>query len=200
MASYPDETFPFRLIENVPGVEYDPDNKKRLFAEDIQSLANEIAAIEETLGLNINGDYDTLNERIADLHTGGSTTTTILETVSTIDETNLNFIFDSKPSVIFVNGIGYIENSGWTWSGSTATLNNPVGNGGDIFAFSSDTNSLSAAGLVNDTNLIFGFDTKPKVIYINGIGYRENHGWTWDGTQATLFTPVGTGGQIFAIL
>jgi uncharacterized protein (DUF2267 family) len=58
---------------------------------------------------------------------------TILTTASTIDAQNLAFVFDKKPQIIYVNGAGYRENKGWSWSAKTATLDNPVGTGGDIY-------------------------------------------------------------------
>lgn len=60
-------------------------------------------------------------------------TQTILETSSTVDDSNVNFIFTQKPRLLFVNGAGYRENKGWTWSGVTATLDNPLGTNGDIY-------------------------------------------------------------------
>lgn len=51
-------------------------------------------------------------------------------------------------------------------------------------------------GTVDDNNTAFVFSTKPLLILINGSLYAENAGWTWAGSTATLFTPVGTGGVI----
>lgn len=133
MARYPDEEFAFRLIENVPGVEYDPDNKRKLFAEDLQEITNEIAAIEEALGLNINGSFDTLKLRIEDIEANLGSSLTVLNTASTIDDSNLNFVFSEKPVLIYINRLAYPEGDGWTWAGSTATLTIPVGDGGSIF-------------------------------------------------------------------
>lgn len=47
MADFPDTVFNLRDIENLPGITYDADNKKALFAEDLQNIAAEISAIEE---------------------------------------------------------------------------------------------------------------------------------------------------------
>ena len=48
--SYPDDIYKQRDLENLPGLVYDPQNKKTLFAEDILTLGSEIRAIEQTLG------------------------------------------------------------------------------------------------------------------------------------------------------
>ena len=57
---------------------------------------------------------------------------------STIDDSNLDFIFSSEPTVLVINGGVYQKTGGaitWSWSSatSTATLNHPVGTGGTIF-------------------------------------------------------------------
>lgn len=51
----------------------------------------------------------------------------------TVDDDNTAFTFSQKPGEIIVNGVAYIENHGWSWSGSTATLDNPVGLNGYIY-------------------------------------------------------------------
>lgn len=67
MADFPDSIFAPRTTENIPGVVYDPDKTREVFAEDYSLPADEIFAIEETLGTNPEGDYDTVGERIAAL-------------------------------------------------------------------------------------------------------------------------------------
>lgn len=67
---------------------------------------------------------------------GGSGALTVLTATGTKDDSNTAFTFVSKPVLIVVNGASYRENAGWTWSAGTltATLTNPVGTGGDIYA------------------------------------------------------------------
>lgn len=66
---------------------------------------------------------------------------------------------------------------------------------------SSGTNGVISitSGTVNDSNMIFGFDEKPEVLVVNGNTYREGRGWSWDGANAILDTPAGTGGDVFGI-
>lgn len=57
----------------------------------------------------------------------------------------------------------------------------------------------------DDSRVNFTFSTKPLLISMNGSVYRENHGWTWNGTDtATMFAPVGTpagpNGDIYALI
>lgn len=52
----------------------------------------------------------------------------------TIDNSNKVFTFASTPTIVVVNGASYINGFGVTISGTTATLDNPVGTGGSIYA------------------------------------------------------------------
>lgn len=58
------------------------------------------------------------------------------------------------------------------------------------------------SGAINDSNLDFTFTVKPFLINVNGMQFRENHGWSWDSgsATATLDNVVGTGGDIFGIM
>lgn len=62
MASYPNAIFVPRVVENKPGVEYDPAKTKIGYAED-QNLPNdEIVAIETELGTNPKGGFGSVAE------------------------------------------------------------------------------------------------------------------------------------------
>lgn len=61
---------------------------------------------------------------------------TVLTATGTINDSNLDFTFTSKPSIIIINGASYRETGGaitWSWATLTATLSSPVGVGGDIY-------------------------------------------------------------------
>lgn len=47
--AYPDDIYEQRELENLPGLIYDPGNKKTLFAEDIMNIGNDLSAIEAIL-------------------------------------------------------------------------------------------------------------------------------------------------------
>lgn len=57
----------------------------------------------------------------------------VLAATGSINATNMAFTFTTKPTLISVNGVLYQENSGWSYSGSTATLDNPPGVGGSVW-------------------------------------------------------------------
>lgn len=69
MSDYPTSIFSFRDIANLPGITYDANKSTALFAEDIQSVVNEIIGIENTLGLDILDGFDTLADRLLDFLT-----------------------------------------------------------------------------------------------------------------------------------
>jgi hypothetical protein len=64
-ASYPDAIFEPREKQNRSGVVYDADKKQVIFVEDITYLDDEVVAIETILGVNPEGEADTLAERLA---------------------------------------------------------------------------------------------------------------------------------------
>lgn len=67
---YPDEFDTFREVENLPGLTYDAADKKTFFAEDFDALADGIANVQETLGLNPEGAQPTVSDRIAVIEAG----------------------------------------------------------------------------------------------------------------------------------
>jgi hypothetical protein len=67
MAEYPLEIFEQRSIENLPGLTYDANKKKILFAEDIQALGDEITALEVSLGLSPQGTFESVVARLEDI-------------------------------------------------------------------------------------------------------------------------------------
>lgn len=58
MADFPTSIYDPRVVENVNGVAYDVAKTKTLFAEDINLLADEVVAIEDALGANLDNIVD----------------------------------------------------------------------------------------------------------------------------------------------
>lgn len=65
MVKYPSEIFTGREIANLPGIEYKEEDKTTIFAEDVGGLNAEVHAIESTLGVNPQGEFDTVADRLA---------------------------------------------------------------------------------------------------------------------------------------
>lgn len=64
MALFPASIFNPRTMENRPGAVYDEEKTKVIFAEDFNFGHEEIVAIEDTLGVNPQGDFDTVGDRL----------------------------------------------------------------------------------------------------------------------------------------
>jgi len=66
---------------------------------------------------------------------------------------------------------------------------------------------LTATGTIDDVNQDFTFASRPKIIVMNGISYKDGDttggvsAWTWNGgtLTATMFAPVGSGNSIYGI-
>lgn len=67
MAQYPDEIYTPRTLVNKPGTAYDEAKTSRLFAEDQNGTNDEIIAIQEELGLNPKGSYDSVAALLTDV-------------------------------------------------------------------------------------------------------------------------------------
>lgn len=64
MADFPGAIASLRTVDNLPGITYDATKTKQLFAEDINLMAEEVMAIESTLGVNPEGAYPTVVDRL----------------------------------------------------------------------------------------------------------------------------------------
>lgn len=69
---------------------------------------------------------------LVDMSGGGIS---ILTATGTVDDSNVDFVFASEPTVVVVNGAVYRKNRGWTWTLGTltVTLASPAGSGGDVY-------------------------------------------------------------------
>ncbi len=129
-----------RHIESMqmPEVEVTPEMVKKIIAQ-MHSLP-ENDKLEVSKGIRnassfiYNGTKYGTHEM---MHGGANTATTsninVLVATGTVNDSNVTFTFTAAPSLVAVNGTNYRENHGWTISGLTVTLANPVGTGGDIY-------------------------------------------------------------------
>ena len=60
MANFPNTIYTPRDTENLPGITFNPADKKNLYSEDFQGIGNELNAIETILGVNPQGIYATV--------------------------------------------------------------------------------------------------------------------------------------------
>lgn len=71
MADFPTTIYEERVTENLPGLVYDPTDKKNLYSEDFQHHAEEIIAIENVLGTSPVGFFTTIKNFLGSLFTVG---------------------------------------------------------------------------------------------------------------------------------
>jgi len=69
MSSFPTTIYNPRTVDNVPNTVYDPLETERIFAEDVNDANDEIVVIETTLGLEPQGDFATVAERLDHIET-----------------------------------------------------------------------------------------------------------------------------------
>lgn len=67
------------------------------------------------------------------INTTGSGAFSVLAATGTINDSNTSFSFPVQPVMVVVNGASYRDGNGVTISGTSVTLDAPVGNGGDIY-------------------------------------------------------------------
>lgn len=89
MTTYPGAIDEFRTVENLPGVIYDEDDTKTVFAEDANNSNDAIIAIETTLGTDPQGDFDTVAARLAALGGGGGAWEFVGEDVASGSDTEI---------------------------------------------------------------------------------------------------------------
>lgn len=132
MTLYPGAIDEFRTTQNIPGVLYDADDTKTVFAEDTNSHSEAIVAIEETLGENPQGDYPTVADRLAASGGGGGAWEEIYHYVATGSENTIEFdgldlATDEQYQIFFSVGCDYATSTlelygvyllTMSWSGS----------------------------------------------------------------------------------
>lgn len=64
MATYPTGIVEFRDLENLPGIAFDEADKTTVFAEDIEKVDAEVVAIEQYIGTDALGTFDTISARL----------------------------------------------------------------------------------------------------------------------------------------
>jgi len=70
MADFPTAIFTPRAVANLPGIVYNADDDLTYYAEDYELPTDEIVAIETVLGLNPQGAYNNVAERLDALPSG----------------------------------------------------------------------------------------------------------------------------------
>lgn len=112
----------------------------------------------------------------------------LIPTSGTVDGSNKAFVFSSKPPLIISDGLMFRENHGWTWSGSTATMDNPPAY--DLFGYSvSGMSIVTPTGLINSSNNNYTYTGTVDLVVSDGVCYRVNKGFTDSVGTITLDVP-----------
>lgn len=120
MANYPSSYDNFRDFVNLPGIVYDPDNTKTLFAEDLNKTDEAVSAIEHTLGLNPQGGASTVADRIGALDTSTDGRLDALEsTTATLVPPKVNLSGSALPNGNVTAPVGSI----YTYTGTAQSVN-----------------------------------------------------------------------------
>ena len=109
MADFPASIYAPTVKENRPGVVYDALKTKVIFAEDFNLDRGEIVAIETILGINPQGAYTSVADRIQaleDAPSGGGVWGSITGTLS--DQTDLQDALDAKPDLLDIYPVGAV--------------------------------------------------------------------------------------------
>lgn len=178
MADFPTAIFAPRTVSNLPGVSYDATQEKIQYAEDFTLPAAEIVAIETILGLNPQGAFDTVSERIAALEAGGVATWGGITGVLS-DQTDLQAALDllvvsvgtsniggSTNGLLFIDGDGILnQNNSFLWDnfngflGVNATPSFTLDIGGDA-----NVNDNYYANSYKVGNLNFAFQAVAAIL------------------------------------
>lgn len=84
-------------------------------------------------GMTLSYSYANGRNDITFTATGSASINPIVVT-GAIDNSNTSFTAASAPNLVIVNGASYRDGHGCSITGTAITLDNPVGNGGDIYA------------------------------------------------------------------
>jgi len=132
MADYPGSITDPRTVANLPGETYDATKTTRLYAEDINKANDEIVAIETTLGLNPQGDFDTVADR---LDAGGGSAPSYFfaqYNPSTTGVITVTHGLGKVPNLIEIVAVGYKSGSSASLAHSHTFMTN-VSDGMNVF-------------------------------------------------------------------
>lgn len=110
---------------------------KSIGLQDIDGLEERLSQMQLTAqqrrsGFNFNGQFYRFEELMRGAGGSGGGLS-LLTATGTIDDSNKVFTFASTPTIVVVNGANYRDGHGVSIVTTTATLDNVVGTGGDIF-------------------------------------------------------------------
>ena len=191
--SYPDAIYEHREMRNLPGITYEPTKKQTLYAEDIQNLANAITEIQTVLGLNVNGGYATVAQRLDNTGGAGGEWTKLYEIENTIEAKeiecpNLNLSSDKEYRIDYEIQTKSQSNR-WTWVVDTGAgtsygqITYPTSSG--VATTTSGSNYI-----ISHTTQNFEGTIKMRVYLSPGIGTSVRVNWRSEWRSAVTAVPT----------
>lgn len=172
--TYPSDIYEQRPLENLPGLEYDPLNKKTLFAEDILGLGREIEQIEDALGLNLSNIEDLINYIVDDK----------LESKWPIGTAYINFSDNTNPAELL--GFG-------TWELDAE---------GRVLVGKATSGTFTTAGTTHGAERVtLGINEMPSHSHTSNENYYayQNTGWgATEGAGSNRWSGKNKGNQLTA--
>lgn len=162
-----------------------------------QEVYQDIQTIELITGFTVTRRPGYLGLEAAGSGGGGSSGLSFEIPTGTIDDSNADFTVSNEPLYVIANGLQLFSGAGYSYSGGTITLDNPLGTGGFIrSAYGAGVAFETPTGTVDDSNVDFTVSNEPKYVIVNGAVYFDGAGYSYSGGTITLNAPVGTGGFI----
>lgn len=118
----------------------------------------------------------------------------------TVNDANTSFTVSNEPLFVVVNGQKLFDGAGYSYSGGTITLDNPVGTGGFIRSVYEDgANNETPTGTVDDSNTSFTVENEPRYVVVNGLLLFAGAGYSYSGGTIDLDNAVGENGFIRSV-
>lgn len=117
-------------VEHIPGLKNEIDSYRRQLAGKKYGVDTWARGGGDIVAAGTGVTITTSNgQKIINAQAGLS----VLSATGSIDNSNVVFTFTKQPTLVVVNGTSYRNGHGVAISGTTATLDNPVGTNGDIY-------------------------------------------------------------------
>lgn len=169
MPSYPNTIKEFREIKNKSGVVYDQTKSTVMYAEDIQSIDEEIVAIEETLGTNPEGDHESVKDRLDSFDLAILITKNIISTSwENLDKIQKSLTGTITSAFARLTMTTPASTDGEVWINTETSYINEIDFNSEICGFNTSLGMSAAYG----SQLYFGMGQNPLVGDENGFGFK----------------------------
>lgn len=169
MPSYPNTIKEFREIQNKSGVVYDQTKSTVMYAEDIQSIDEEIVAIEETLGTNPEGDHESVKDRLDSFDLAIKIAKNIVSTAwENLDKIQKSLTGTITSAFARLTMTTPASTNGEVWINTETSYINEIDFDNEICGFNTNLKMSAAYG----SQLYFGMGQNPLIGDENGFGFK----------------------------